>query len=147
MENKTPEDYFRSFQKGLSDIGQKMNQMVDGLWSSDFFQGDLRVPTDIFETDDLFVVEVEIPGASKKEVSVQIVDDHLSIKGKKVPKDRTEAFDHQSERRFGEFLQSIPLPSYVQMDSIKAKYEDGLLRVQFKKNPITEEDQQSIDIE
>lgn len=147
MENKKPEDYFRSFQKGLSDFGQKVNDMVDGLWDNDFFQGDLRVPTDIFENDDFFIVEVEIPGATKKDVSVQIVDDHLSIKGKKAPKDREDTFEHQQERRFGEFIQTIPLPAYIELDSIKAKYEEGLLRVKFKKNPIAEEDKQNIDIE
>ena len=68
----------------------------------------------------------------------------------KVADGREGAFIHQAERRFGEFVQSIPLPGYVQMDSIKAKYEDGMLRVVFDKEPLQEskdKDETKIDID
>lgn len=146
-ENKA-EDYFRSLKAGLNDFSQRVTQAVDDMFRGDMEGSEFRVPTDIYETESQMIVEFELPGMTKADVKIQVVEDILQIKGNK-KREGSEARTYRlRERKFGEFIRSVPLPEYVELSNIKANFEKGLLQVKFPlKREIREEQGTSIDIE
>ena len=149
MENENrPEDYFRSFRDGLNEFGQKVKKTFDDFMSEDeFAMGELSVPSDVYETREHFVIELELPGAMKSDVSVQIVDEELVVKGLKRRREIETVEVFRSQRRYGEFIHHFPLPDYIEIENIKAKYEHGVLRVKFPKTDVDPEDSTEVSID
>ena len=87
--------------------------------------------TDVYEKDQSLVFETELPGVKKDEIAIKVEDDQLVISGEVK---RNEEIDRESYfrvgRRYGRFQRSFPLPAdLIQRDDIKAKFEDGILKV------------------
>ncbi|RMG31528.1 MAG: Hsp20/alpha crystallin family protein [Bacteroidetes bacterium] len=146
---KHTDDYLSSFKEGFSEVKQKLSKMVDDWFGEgDSQEGEIRVATDVYETREYFVIEIELPGASKRDVSMQIVDEELVVKGIKRRGKELEALEvYRQERQFGEFFRHFPLPDYIETENIKAQYEHGLLSVRFPKTNIDPEESTSVDIE
>ncbi len=91
-----------------------------------------RPPTDMFETEDRFVVRVEISGMKDGEFSVVVENNILSISGTRVEANERRAY-HQMEIHFGDFSTEVEIPVNVDVTQIKADYEDGFLWVYLPK--------------
>jgi len=147
-DQQKPEDYLRSLREGLNDLGQKVNRVIDDVFTGEAMVGEVKALADEFETDTHYIIEIELPGVKKEEIHLQVVDGVLNITGKKV---RGEAYTnprlHKRERRFGEFSRSFPLPGFVELENIKAKSENGILTVMFPKNKPESEQSTDINIE
>lgn len=90
---------------------------------------------DVFEKEDKFVVKAELPGIKEEDIHVSVVGDALSIKGEKKTETEVKEQDYyRSERSYGSFYRSIPIPSNVDADKIKASFEDGVLEVGLPKS-------------
>lgn len=87
-----------------------------------------RPPTDVYETEDAFVVVVEVAGMRGAEISVTYDKGALSIRGLRADKGEMKAY-HQMEIAYGEFETKIKLPRRIEQDEIEATYSDGFLRV------------------
>lgn len=150
MENEQrSDDYLQSIKEGFSGFKDRVGKMMDEWFAEDSgYVGELRVPVAVYETKEHFVIEVELPGARKSDVSMQIVDDELVVKGvKRRDLDVTIMETYREERRYGEFLRHFPLPDYIETENIKAKYEHGLLVVRFPKTDVDPEDSTEISID
>jgi HSP20 family protein len=89
---------------------------------------------DVFEKGDDFEVMVELAGMKQEDVDVSVSDDSLTIRGEREPGSSIKDEDYyRSEIAYGSFYRSIALPSSVDTKSIEAVYEDGILRVTFKR--------------
>jgi HSP20 family protein len=95
---------------------------------------DWRPPVDIYETGDGIVLKVELPGINKDEVSVEIKDNVLTLKGERLldPKIKDENY-YRKERSFGKFHRSFSLQEPIKPDFIKASFKDGVLTVEIPK--------------
>lgn len=97
--------------------------------------GEVSEPAvDIYERDDEFIIEVELPGVSEKDISLLLYPNRLEIKGvkkEKLPKERFSFF--RMEREFGPFFQEIIIPGEVDPDHTGAFMERGILTVKLKK--------------
>lgn len=92
-----------------------------------------RPPTDIYETETAIVVQVELAGMRRENLSIELQDRHLMITGVR-PHDRsTPRSYHQIEINFGEFRVDVELPAAVATAEIQAEYEDGFLRITLPK--------------
>jgi len=89
-------------------------------------------PTDEYETEDAYIVRVEIAGVREDDFEVIIENDALYISGKRHDKSGPRAF-HQMEIRFGKFTTAVHLPGPVNADNATAEYENGLLTVNLPK--------------
>jgi HSP20 family protein len=90
---------------------------------------------DVFEKDDKFIVKAELPGMKEEDIDVSVVGDRLSIKGEKKTETQVKEQDYyRSERSYGSFYRSIPLPSNVEADKIEASFENGVLEVALPKS-------------
>jgi len=91
-----------------------------------------RPPTDVFETQDNFVVRVEIAGMKESDFSITLDKQILSISGIRPDLPERKAF-YQMEIHFGEFGSEIEIPGPVDPDRVEAVYQDGFLRVNLPK--------------
>lgn len=86
-------------------------------------------PTDEYETEDAYIIRVEIAGVREDDFEVSIENDTLHISGKRHDQNGTRRAFHQMEIRFGKFTTAVRLPGPVNADDAKAEYEHGLLTV------------------
>jgi HSP20 family protein len=92
-------------------------------------------PVDIYETDDELVLQAELPGVSKEDVSIELQQNTLTLRGQRkhaaeVPAERY----HRVERAYGTFQRSFVLPMMVEQDKVQATYHDGLLELHLPKS-------------
>ena len=87
--------------------------------------------TDVYEYDKNLVVETELPGVKKEDVSINVEDDQLTIAGEVKRKEEIDRENYfRIGRRYGRFQRSFPLPSdLIDNSGIKARFEDGILYV------------------
>ena len=85
---------------------------------------------DVCEKDNRLVTRVDLPGMKKEDVSVEVTDGHLALSGerKRETEEKKNNF-YRSEREYGSFCRSIPLPKGVKADDVKATFQNGVLEV------------------
>ena len=85
---------------------------------------------DIYETDEAIVVNAELPGVRKEDVSVEVKDNILTIKGERSSDQKIEEESYyRRERCFGTFSRSFSMQHHVNPEKINAKFKDGVLTV------------------
>ncbi len=126
--------------KDLATLQERMNQLFEdtspaargregvkagGLWSP---------AVDIYENEEAVVVKAELPGIPKDQVSVEVKDGVLALRGeRKVEKEIQEENYHRVERSYGAFQRSFSLPSTVDAEKISAELKDGVLEIRLPK--------------
>jgi HSP20 family protein len=89
---------------------------------------------DIFETEKAIVLNVELPGLKKEEVSVSIENNLLTIHGERKFQEETKRENYyRVERNYGEFFRSFTLANYIDPAKILAEFKEGLLQVSLPK--------------
>lgn len=91
-----------------------------------------RPPTDLLETEQAYVVRVEVAGMQDAELNIAVEGRELAVYGLRQQPAEQAAY-YQMEVRFGEFLTALELPGEVQAEGIRAKYGDGFLLVTLPK--------------
>ena len=92
--------------------------------------------TDVRETDTGYEIDVDLPGFKKDEVQVQVNNGYLTISAAKgLDKDEQ---DHKGryirrQRYAGQCSRSFYVGSGIQPQDVRAKYEDGILRLSLPK--------------
>lgn len=111
---------------------------IDRLFA-DFFErpsgdfGRFTPPADLYETDEAYEVEMELPGFSRDDVQVTIEQGMLTISGRRA-EERTENENyHLRERSVGRFSRGFSLPASIEADQVEARFDEGLLRVTLPK--------------
>ncbi len=85
---------------------------------------------DIFEKDKIIVIRAEIPGVKKEDVSVEVKDNILTLKGERKPDNIVDEKEYyRRERIFGKFHRAFTMQDFVEPESISAKIADGVLEV------------------
>lgn len=89
---------------------------------------------DLTEAEDRYHLHVDLPGVSKEDVSIQVEDERLSIRGKRHEETTTESEDMvRKERSFGTFYRAIGLPRSVNEENITATFDNGVLSIEIPK--------------
>lgn len=89
---------------------------------------------DMFVKGDDLVIRAEIPGIDPKDVSIEVTDDTLVLKGeRKASKEAREEDYYRSEMSYGSFLREISIPSGVDPNSINAVCDKGILEITIPK--------------
>ncbi len=87
-------------------------------------------PIEVLERDDKLVVRAELPGLSKDDVKVEVTDDLLTIAGeRREEREETREGYRHSERRYGRFSRSVPLPEGVRPEDVKCTFQNGVLEI------------------
>ena len=95
----------------------------------------LALAADLFELDDAYRVEVEIPGMQKEDILITMAGNAVEISGEKKPLRPENARILHSGRKLGSFKKQIELPSGADVDlgHVSAAYENGVLRITLPK--------------
>jgi HSP20 family protein len=99
-----------------------------------FREGDWVPAIDVSESDSEIVVYAEVPGMEADEIDISIAGRVLTIKGETQQKhEEKEKNYHRIERRHGSFSRSLELPGDVVAKDVKAKYKNGVLKLNLPK--------------
>lgn len=114
-----------------------------------FFEKQSYPKVDIVDYDDSVVIEAEIPGLNKEEVSVEVQDDILTISGQKLKQAESKETGKyiRRELKHSSFKRSFTLTDVINKDSLQAKFENGLLKITLKKVKPTVSTSKKIKIE
>ncbi len=89
---------------------------------------------DVSEDAAEVTVTAELPGIEEKDLELLLADDLLTIKGeKKMESERRDKEFYRSERVYGSFCRTIPLPAAVEREKTEAVFKDGVLKVRLPK--------------
>jgi len=89
---------------------------------------------DIYEDEGSYVIKAEIPGVDKKNITIDVKDRILTLKGER--SSDSEADEHnyyRRERCHGRFERTFSLPADVDPDRIDASFTDGVLKLEIPK--------------
>lgn len=91
--------------------------------------------TDIFDTEDNYILKMEIPGFAKDELDIEFKDSVLSVKGEhKQEENKSEDENyHWIERNTGSFARSFRFPKSVDVKKIDASLKNGILELKIAK--------------
>jgi len=102
---------------------------------------------DIAEKDKEYEITAELPGMDESNIDVKFADGLLTIKGeKKEEKEEKNKDYYLSERRYGSFQRSFPVPESVDANKIEAKFVNGVLTVKLPKSPEAQKNEKKIAI-
>jgi HSP20 family protein len=91
-------------------------------------------PVDVYEQDQIIIVEAEVPGITADCVKITCKENTLIIKGDAGTETESErAGYYRSERRHGRFSRSIVLPCCVDFARSQARLTEGVLEVRLPK--------------
>jgi len=108
-----------------------------GLWpmrGQAMGETSLRPAVDVAETDEHYVVTAEVPGIRREDLTVELKDNVLTIRGEK-HSERSEKGEQRrwSERVYGSFVRSFTLPANADPDRVSASFQDGVLTLEIQK--------------
>ena len=107
--------------------------LLDDFWGRRS-GGEFSPATDITEDDSHYVVTAELPGMKRNDVSVDVHDGVLTIRGEK-KSEREEKSEKRRyvERTFGSFSRAFTLPGDADETKVEATFKDGVLTVKLAK--------------
>ena len=123
----------------LAAIQQEMNRLFDTMLGQG--SGEIRgaergwaPPMDVCETQTDLRILMELPGIPQAQIHIEITEGVLMIRGERHP-DAAFRQDQliRMERRYGPFCRSLNLPSIVDAEGVRARYQDGILDIRLPK--------------
>jgi HSP20 family protein len=120
------EDAFKSF--GMSSLDSSLqSRAMPGISLSNIYRPQIDVSGDT----NCYEINLEVPGLTESDLSLEVKDDVLTIKGQK--EERSEDKDkhyYRVERSYGSFQRTLALPDDAIGDEIKANLDKGVLRLE-----------------
>lgn len=115
------------------------------------WEGEIKLAPacDVYQTDDQVVVETSVPGVDPDEIDISIEDDMLTIKGETEKREEIKKENYfRKEIRKGSFSRMVNLPVPVMANDAKAKFENGILKINIPKaEPLKEIKKIKVNIE
>jgi len=126
------------------------NQIFDNFFKEDFFAPLTNVSSgfrvDLKEVDDSYLIEADLPGIKKEDISLQYANNYLTIVAKRHDSQETNQDNYlRRERRYGEFQRSFYIGN-VEENKIDAEFKDGVLTIILPKKDKTVQTANSIPI-
>ncbi|MFM2135566.1 MAG: hypothetical protein RL021_966 [Bacteroidota bacterium] len=117
--------YFPAMRNMLSDFFENENLQFD-----DFFRKDWIPAVNVSESDKSYEIELAAPGLKKEDFHVKVENGVLTISAEKKSEQATKDKNYtRKEFNYTSFLRSFTLPENVKEDSIKAAYDNGVLKL------------------
>jgi HSP20 family protein len=131
----------------LVSMQDEMERMFERLWSNpfavletqdrwfgDFAQEQFLPKLDVTDNATHLKVALEIPGLDAKDVDIEVQDGLLTVKGeKKQEESKSDEGCYRTERAYGFFQRTVPLPADVDQTKAEARFEKGVLTIQLPK--------------
>ncbi len=113
---------------------------ADRFFDDDFIRGNWMPAVNIVDNKDAYEIEVAAPGFKKEDFDVKVESGMLVIAAEhELKKEEKEANYTRKEFGYSSFSRTFALPENVDEDDIRARYDDGILRLTMKKLALPEE--------
>jgi HSP20 family protein len=118
----------------LEELQARTLQLLENAWGMDgSSDGQTWVPlVDVEETDDAWIIEAEVPGARRGDITIEAHDNELRVSGEIKERERKGILRRRT-RRVGQFEYRVTLASPIDPDSIEAKLDGGVLTLRVPK--------------
>ena len=118
------------------------NNLFDDMFDDSFFRSyNSYMKTDIKEVDNQYVLDIEMPGFNKKDISVELNDGYLTISGNKSTNNDekdTKGNIIRQERYSGSYSRSFYVGDSIKKEDIKANYDNGVIKIDLPKTTTKE---------
>jgi HSP20 family protein len=85
---------------------------------------------EVSEQNGVLQVRLDLPGLKKEDVKVDLTEDALVVQGERRQEEEKKSQGYyRSERSYGRFFRSVPLPEGAKLDTTKATFADGVLEI------------------
>lgn len=124
--------------RDLLSLQERMNRLFEESLSQGApeaaSQGAWVPPADVAETNESFVIEIDLPGCSPDDIAVQASPRELLVRGARLAWSgpRPERF-HRLERHHGGFSRRFELGQVIVPDGVTCRWAEGLLRIELPK--------------
>ena len=106
---------------GRSAFAAPLRGGVANLWIPD---------VEVHQRNNELVVRADLPGMKREDVKVDVTDSAITIQGERRQEEHREGDGfYRSERSYGSFQRSIPLPEGAIVDQAKATFKNGVLEI------------------
>ena len=108
------------------------DDMFDDFFPKTTVYTDNLMRTDVYEKDGYYNLDIELPGYTKEDVQMDIMDGYLNIKAShNVSNEEKDSKGHliRSERRFGSCSRSFYVGENIKAEDVKAKFDNGILNI------------------
>jgi HSP20 family protein len=93
-----------------------------------------RPNLDVTETNDAFVINVDLPGVGEEDIEVQVTGNRLTVSGRREAEETREGERYVAiERSYGTFSRSFVLPDSADLDHVEAQLRNGVLEIRVPK--------------
>jgi len=119
----------------LAELHQRMSRLMSTVLDTGPFAATAQgwtPPADVTETDDAYLVDIEVPGVDRRNLTVEVAAGELRVSGELVEKEKIGWLRHRT-RRIGQFAYRTTLPGDIDTDHISADLADGVLTVRVPK--------------
>ncbi|MGI5125365.1 Hsp20/alpha crystallin family protein [Pseudonocardia sp. CA-107938] len=113
-------------------MGRLLEEAFGPIGAGGVFGSGWLPAADVEETGDAYVVEVELPGVQREDVSVEFGGGELAVTGEVKERERV-GFLRKRTRPVGRFDFRVALPAEVQEEQVTASLTDGVLTVRVPK--------------
>lgn len=115
---------------------RRMSEEMDRMLQEQMWEGAAGTQSgwspaiEVSQREGKFNIQAELPGLEPNDVKVEIENDSVIIQGeRKSESEQKSEGMHRTERQYGYFYRSIPLPEGVNADQAQAKFRNGVLEV------------------
>jgi HSP20 family protein len=114
----------------MDDVNRQFGDLIRTFFGdpTGFIGAVVTPPVDIEETDDAYVVDVDLPNVAPEDVDIEMRGEELRISGQVQQRERTGVVRRQN-RPTGEFEYLVDLPSDIDPAQVEAMYRNGVLTV------------------
>ncbi|EPZ32380.1 Alpha crystallin/Hsp20 domain-containing protein [Rozella allomycis CSF55] len=136
----TPVDNFdRYIEQRLHDFFDEpaSNKQVSKPFKSTHIKPQLAL--DISELDNAYVIQADLPGIAKEDISVNLEDNVLTVETeRRDQRDENNGTIHLTERFYGKMKRSVRLPAQVDPEKTEATLDNGVLKLRVAKSEAAE---------
>jgi len=115
----------------LTSVRKSIDSMLDATLRSRVFEDQTLPAMDLYFKEGTYIVELALPGLDKKDVSIEVEGNCLTISGTYGKEARAEEKRyHYRELRRGSFSRSVTFPENLDPAKIVAAMEAGVLKIE-----------------
>ncbi len=119
----------------------RFNRLFGDTFFDDFYRpvvhagADKSPAIDVHETDDNYLIKVDLPGVKKEDVEVRLENGVLTIKAETSSEQKEEKDGRliRQERHFGQFMRQLSVGGDVDPQAVKAGFDNGVLSLNLPK--------------
>lgn len=125
-------------EKQLTKLGKDIQGFVERIVPLEDRGHDFTPDCDIIESDETFIIKLDLPGMSKQEVNIALKEHVLAVKGERTEEIGESEVRRRQERSAGVFSRSFALPENVNTAEVEAKFNNGVLTITMPKSGVNE---------